>query len=473
MRVLRVSHSAVVDEWRGRERALAGLGVDVTLLSARRWHAGARRSPFRRVTASRSRGCARSAPTPHCSSTTRAPSCARCASDGTSSTSTRSRSRSPPPRSCCCVRSVARAARPSCCTPRRTCASATPCRSGGSSDGRSARHPESRRATPTPPASPKTRASPGARASSRWASTSSDSRHRMSRARSRPQRDADARRLAPVEEARQRRIETRQRRSPSASSADSCPRRACSCCSTPSRATRGCGCASPAPARSHASSATSLAPAASATASSSSAPSIPTTSSSSTAPSTCSRCRRCRPRRGPSSSAASPSRRWRAAYRSSRATPARCPTSSAVPASSSPPATPPPSPPRCVDAGGARADELRASGLARAAECTWDAVARDYLDLYRSVMHAASERPAELEVIVVAYGAPAMLRRALEPVAEPAGHRRRQLVAARDRGALRRARRALPRSRAQRRLRGGSQRRTRATACDPAPTCCC
>ena len=29
MRVLRVSHSAVVDEWRGRERALADLGVDV------------------------------------------------------------------------------------------------------------------------------------------------------------------------------------------------------------------------------------------------------------------------------------------------------------------------------------------------------------------------------------------------------------------------------------------------------------
>ena len=34
MRVLRVSHSAVVDEWRGRERALTDLGVDVDLLSA-------------------------------------------------------------------------------------------------------------------------------------------------------------------------------------------------------------------------------------------------------------------------------------------------------------------------------------------------------------------------------------------------------------------------------------------------------
>ena len=70
-----------------------------------------------------------------------------------------------------------------------------------------------------------------------------------------------------------------------------------------------------------------------------------------------------------------------------------------------------------LDAGGARADALRVSGLARAAECTWGAVARDYLDLYRSVTHETSERPADLEVIVVAYGAPAMLRRALEPVA--------------------------------------------------------
>ena len=40
MRALRVSHSAVVDEWRGRERALAGLGVDVALLSARTWNEG-------------------------------------------------------------------------------------------------------------------------------------------------------------------------------------------------------------------------------------------------------------------------------------------------------------------------------------------------------------------------------------------------------------------------------------------------
>ena len=40
LRGLRISHSAVVDEWRGRERALADLGVDVALLTAREWHAG-------------------------------------------------------------------------------------------------------------------------------------------------------------------------------------------------------------------------------------------------------------------------------------------------------------------------------------------------------------------------------------------------------------------------------------------------
>jgi len=40
VRVLRVSHSAVVDEWRGRERALTELGVDVGVICARSWHAG-------------------------------------------------------------------------------------------------------------------------------------------------------------------------------------------------------------------------------------------------------------------------------------------------------------------------------------------------------------------------------------------------------------------------------------------------
>ena len=40
MRVLRVSHSAVVDAWRERERELRRLGHDVRLLSARRWDEG-------------------------------------------------------------------------------------------------------------------------------------------------------------------------------------------------------------------------------------------------------------------------------------------------------------------------------------------------------------------------------------------------------------------------------------------------
>lgn len=82
-----------------------------------------------------------------------------------------------------------------------------------------------------------------------------------------------------------------------------------------------------------------------------------------------------------------------------------------------------------AEAGGFRAAELRAAGSARAATCSWAAVARDYLELYRSVMHAASapetsasaaSAPASetgVEVIVVAYGSPALLRRALEPLA--------------------------------------------------------
>ena len=71
-----------------------------------------------------------------------------------------------------------------------------------------------------------------------------------------------------------------------------------------------------------------------------------------------------------------------------------------------------------VAAGRARSEELRAAGFARAAECTWEAVGRDYVQLYRSAVHAASDVPARpVEVIVVAYGSPELLRAALEPVA--------------------------------------------------------
>lgn len=72
-----------------------------------------------------------------------------------------------------------------------------------------------------------------------------------------------------------------------------------------------------------------------------------------------------------------------------------------------------------VEAAGPRRDELRAAGFARAEECSWDAVAEDYLELYRSALHAPGDARAAagIEVVVVAYGAPELLRRALEPVA--------------------------------------------------------
>jgi GT2 family glycosyltransferase len=69
-----------------------------------------------------------------------------------------------------------------------------------------------------------------------------------------------------------------------------------------------------------------------------------------------------------------------------------------------------------VEAAGEAAPALRERGFVRAEQCSWDAVAEDYLDLYRSVLHEpAPERG--VEVIVVAYGAPDLLRAALEPVA--------------------------------------------------------
>lgn len=72
-----------------------------------------------------------------------------------------------------------------------------------------------------------------------------------------------------------------------------------------------------------------------------------------------------------------------------------------------------------VEAATTRASELRTLGSRRAAECSWHAVGDAYLDLYRSAAQVPAP-PAErddLEVIVVAYGAPALLRIALEPVA--------------------------------------------------------
>ncbi|MCL2455008.1 MAG: glycosyltransferase family 4 protein [Micrococcales bacterium] len=47
MKVLRLSHSGVVDAWRERERELRRRGVDVRLLSARRWYEGGQDVPLR------------------------------------------------------------------------------------------------------------------------------------------------------------------------------------------------------------------------------------------------------------------------------------------------------------------------------------------------------------------------------------------------------------------------------------------
>lgn len=70
-----------------------------------------------------------------------------------------------------------------------------------------------------------------------------------------------------------------------------------------------------------------------------------------------------------------------------------------------------------LEAAGERSRELRAAGFLRASECTWHAVAEDYLRLYRAVLHESNgPRTGQPEVIVVAFGAPELLRAALEPV---------------------------------------------------------
>jgi glycosyltransferase involved in cell wall biosynthesis/GT2 family glycosyltransferase len=71
-----------------------------------------------------------------------------------------------------------------------------------------------------------------------------------------------------------------------------------------------------------------------------------------------------------------------------------------------------------LEAAGPRSAELRAAGFARSSECSWRAVAEDYLRLYRGVLHESSEsRGRQLEIVVVAYGAAELLRAALQPVA--------------------------------------------------------
>lgn len=69
------------------------------------------------------------------------------------------------------------------------------------------------------------------------------------------------------------------------------------------------------------------------------------------------------------------------------------------------------------------AERLRAAGRERAARCTWDAVADAYLDLYRAAVRSPDadavggrEPGPGVEVVLVAYGAPELVRRALTPL---------------------------------------------------------
>ena len=68
------------------------------------------------------------------------------------------------------------------------------------------------------------------------------------------------------------------------------------------------------------------------------------------------------------------------------------------------------------------AARLRQDGLRRAAGCDWEAVADRYVEMYRRATHTdpgvQQRRPA---VVVVAYGAPEVLRRTLAPLASTRG----------------------------------------------------
>jgi glycosyltransferase involved in cell wall biosynthesis/GT2 family glycosyltransferase len=63
------------------------------------------------------------------------------------------------------------------------------------------------------------------------------------------------------------------------------------------------------------------------------------------------------------------------------------------------------------------AARARAAGLARAAECAWDHVGREYLAMYERALHVPfRDADRALDVVVVAYGSPDLLERALTPV---------------------------------------------------------
>lgn len=86
-----------------------------------------------------------------------------------------------------------------------------------------------------------------------------------------------------------------------------------------------------------------------------------------------------------------------------------------------PPGRPAPLAEAIAEAGGSRREELRTAGLIRAETCSWESVASEYLGLYLAATATASTPPPDrtrrgVEIIVVAYGAPEMLRAALLPV---------------------------------------------------------
>ncbi|WP_454778571.1 glycosyltransferase [Georgenia muralis] len=63
------------------------------------------------------------------------------------------------------------------------------------------------------------------------------------------------------------------------------------------------------------------------------------------------------------------------------------------------------------------ARRMRAAGLRRAAGCDWAAVAERYLTMYRRVTRQPPAVAPGVEVVVVAFGTPNLLRRALVPIA--------------------------------------------------------
>lgn len=67
-------------------------------------------------------------------------------------------------------------------------------------------------------------------------------------------------------------------------------------------------------------------------------------------------------------------------------------------------------------ASGPRRAELVAAGMERARQCSWESVAAAYRELYDSVSPPTASAHPALEIVVVAYGAVDLLRRALTPV---------------------------------------------------------